>query len=70
MLVRAEPVWDPGEHTDSWRAVWAYPAKLAIRDTVTLTLQENKAKLSSLGEKAAQTSRLVKPRGGQQRSPP
>jgi hypothetical protein len=27
--VRAEPVWEPGEHDGSWRAVWAYSAKRA-----------------------------------------
>jgi hypothetical protein len=41
---RAEPVWDPGVHERSWRAVWAYSGKRAARDAKTLTLQENRAK--------------------------
>ncbi len=57
---RAEPVWDPAEHEVSWRAVWAYSAKRAARDTKTLTLQENKAKAVVAGEKAARTPRFVK----------
>lgn len=64
VLVRAEPVWDRSEHTDSWRAVWAYSAKRAKRDTATLTLQENKAKAVVAGEKAARTPRFVKPSNG------
>ena len=31
--VRAEPVWDPEQHPGSWRAVWAYSAKRAARDS-------------------------------------
>lgn len=57
---RAEPVWDPAEHEVSWRAVWAYSAKRAARDTKTLTLQENRAKAVVAGEKAARTPRFVK----------
>ena len=30
---RAEPVWDPAVHPTSWRAVWAYSAKRAVRDS-------------------------------------
>src|SRR5690606_36331585 len=41
---RAEPVWDPKVHERSWRAVWAYSARRAARDSKTLTLQENRAK--------------------------
>jgi hypothetical protein len=51
--VRAEPVWDPAEHTASWRAVWAYSAKRAARDGKTLTAQENRARAVIAGEKAA-----------------
>lgn len=61
---RAEPVWDPTEHPRSWRAVWAYSAKRAARDTKTLTLQENKALAVIAGEKAARTPRFVKTAGG------
>ncbi len=58
--VRAEPVWDPAVHDRSWRAVWAYSAKRAVRDRKTLTAQENKAKAVVAGEKAARTPRFVK----------
>jgi hypothetical protein len=61
---RAEPVWDPGEHDGSWRAVWAYSAKRAARDAKTLTLQENRAKAVIAGEKAARTPRFVKTSNG------
>jgi len=61
---RAEPVWDPGVHERSWRAVWAYSAKRAARDAKTLTLQENRAKAVIAGEKAARTPRFVKTSNG------
>ncbi len=51
--VEAEPVWDPAVHAKSWRAVWAYSRKRAVRDNTTLTLQENKARAVVAGEKAA-----------------
>ena len=56
---RAEPVWDPDTHVQSWRAVWAYSAKRAARDGRTLTLQETKARAVIAGEKAARTPRFV-----------
>jgi hypothetical protein len=62
--VRAEPVWDPAKHTRSWRAVWAYSTKRAVRDNKTLTLQENKARAVVAGEKTARTPRFVKTRHG------
>jgi len=58
-MVRAEPIWDRGAHPGSWRAVWAYSAKRAVRDTKTLTLQENKARAVVAGLKAARTPRFV-----------
>lgn len=61
---RAEPVWDPAVHEKSWRAVWAYSTKRAVRDNRTLTLQENKARGVVAGEKAARTPRFVKTRNG------
>ncbi|CAI9410259.1 IS1634 family transposase [Nocardioides sp. T2.26MG-1] len=61
---RAEPVWDPAVHTKSWRAVWAYSRKRAVRDNKTLTLQENKARAVVAGERAARTPRFVKTRNG------
>ncbi len=62
--LRAEPVWDPNKHLASWRAVWAYSSKRAVRDTRTLTLQENKAKAVIAGEKTARTPRFVKTDNG------
>jgi hypothetical protein len=61
---RAEPVWDPKLHERSWRAVWAYSAKRAARDTKTLTAQENRAKAVVAGDKAARTPRFVKTKNG------
>lgn len=61
---RAEPVWDPGVHEKSWRAVWAYSAKRAARDGKTLTLQENRAKAVIAGEQAARTPRFVTLKNG------
>jgi hypothetical protein len=56
---RAEPVWDPAVHARSWRAVWAYSRKRAVRDGKTLTLQENRAKAVVAGEKSARPPRFV-----------
>jgi hypothetical protein len=53
--LRAEPVWDPATHARSWRAVWAYSTKRAVRDSKTLTLQENKARAVIAEEKATRT---------------
>ncbi|SNS01526.1 IS1634 family transposase [Blastococcus mobilis] len=62
--LRAEPVWDPAAHPGSWRAVWAYSAKRAARDTKTLSLQEDRAKQVVAGEKTARTPRFVKTSNG------
>ncbi len=62
--VKAEPVWNPVVHTGSWRAVWAYSAKRAVRDAKTLTLQENRAKDVVAGTRAARTPRFVKTTNG------
>jgi hypothetical protein len=64
--VRAEPIWQPTTHTKSWRAVWAYSTKRAVRDNKTLNLQEAKARAVVAGEKAARTPRFVKTRNGAQ----
>jgi hypothetical protein len=58
--IKAEPVWDPEQHPGSWRAVWAYSTKRAVRDNKTLTLQENRAKQVVAGEKVARTPRFVR----------
>ncbi|TDC72945.1 IS1634 family transposase [Actinomadura sp. 7K507] len=57
---KAEPVWNRQQHPGSWRAVWAYSTKRAVRDNRTLTLQENRARAVIAGEKAARTPRFVK----------
>jgi transposase len=61
---KAEPVWDPGTHPSSWRAVWAYSAKRAVRDNKTLTIQENRAKDVIAGTKKAKVTRFVKTSDG------
>ena len=61
---RAEPVWDPAVHKKSWRAVWAYSSKRAVRDGKTLTMQENRAKAVIAGEKEARTPRFVTIKNG------
>ncbi len=57
---RAEPVWDRETHPRSWRAVWAYSHKRAVRDRRTLALQEQRARAVVAGERAARTPRFVK----------
>lgn len=64
--IKAEPVWDPAEHPGSWRAVWAYSTKRAVRDNKTLTLQENRAREVVAGEKSARAPRFVKTANGTQ----
>lgn len=59
-LKRAEPFWNPEAHPGSWRAVWAYSTKRAVRDSKALTAQENRARAVIAGEKAARTPRFVK----------
>lgn len=63
-MLKAEPVWDPAVHQRSWRAVWAYSTKRAVRDRTTLTLQENKARAVVDGQKAAKAPRFVKTTNG------
>ncbi len=57
---RAEPVWDWSAHPSSWRAVWAYSRKRAVRDNKTFTAQENRARAVVAGDKAARKPRFVK----------
>lgn len=40
---RAEPVWDPVRHPTSWRVIWRYTRKRAVRDNQTLNAQEARA---------------------------
>ena len=62
--LKAEPVWNPQTHLKSWRAVWAYSTKRAVRDTKTLNLQEAKARAIVAGDKTARTPRFVTVRNG------
>lgn len=62
--IKAEPVWNPKTHLKSWRAVWAYSTKRAVRDTKTLNLQESKARAVVAGDKTARTPRFVTVRNG------
>jgi hypothetical protein len=59
-LKRAEPVWDAVTHPASWRAVWAYSTRRAVRDNKTLTAQEDRARAVVAGDKAARKPRFVK----------
>ena len=38
--LKAEPVWDPGTHPGSWRAVWSCSKRRAARDNQTLTADQ------------------------------
>ena len=53
--LKAEPVWDPGTHPGSWRAVWSYSKRRAARDNQTLTAQANHARAIRRRREAAQT---------------
>jgi hypothetical protein len=50
----------PQAHPASWRAVWAYSRSRAVRDTKTLTAQENRARDVITGGTAARMPRFVK----------
>jgi hypothetical protein len=64
--IKAEPVWNATVHSRSWRAVWAYSAKRAVRDNKTINLQEAKARAVVDGDKPARTPRFVTTRNGAQ----
>ena len=57
-MTKSEPIWTSG-HESSWRAVWAYSAKRAVRDNRTLTHQEQRARDVVAGDKTARTPRFV-----------
>ena len=52
--LKAEPVWDPGTHPGSWRAVWVYSKRRAARDNQTLTAQEGRARAIRRRREASQ----------------
>ena len=56
---RQEPVWDPNEHQNGWRAIWQYSRKRAVRDGHTLTAQENRAVDIVEGRRPAKKARFV-----------
>ena len=60
---RAEPVWDPTEHPQAWRAVWQFSRKRAVRDRHTLTLQQDRALDIIEGRRTAKKARFVKTSG-------
>jgi transposase len=51
-------------HQRSWRAVWSYSTKRALRDSKTLTAQENRARAVVDGEKTTKSPRFVKTTNG------
>lgn len=57
---------NPHTHPGSWRAVWAYSHKRAVRDRRTLAAQEQRARAVVNGQKTARTPRSVKTNNGAQ----
>ncbi|WFS11943.1 IS1634 family transposase [Rhodococcus aetherivorans] len=57
---RAEPVWDPVRHPTSWRAIWQYTRKRAVRDNQTLNAQEARARAVVEGTQKSKATRFVK----------
>lgn len=60
---RSEPVWDPEEHANAWRAIWSYSEKRAARDRYTLNQQRNKAIGIIEDGKQTRKTRFVKTSG-------
>ncbi len=63
---KAEPVWDPGTHPGSWRAIWVYSSKRFTRDNHTLDAQENRARAVIAGDKRPKSTRFVTTHKGDQ----
>lgn len=61
---RTEPVWDAAGHPKSWRAVWQYSKRRAVRDNQTLNAQEARAREVVDGAKAPKSTRFVKTTAG------
>ncbi|VEH88998.1 Transposase [Propionibacterium australiense] len=57
---RDEPVWDPEVHSGSWRAVWAYSRKRAVKDTRNLKKMTDRAIAVINGTKTVKSPRFVK----------
>ena len=62
--LRAEPVWNPDDHSGAWRAIWAYSAKRARRDQKTLYAQETRARAVINGERTVKSTRFVRTHAG------
>ena len=60
---RAEPVWDRDGHPGSWRALWQYSQKRAVRDHHTLAAQQHRAQDIIDGTRPARKARFVKVTG-------
>lgn len=60
-----EPVWDPNNaaHATSWRAVWQYRHKRAVRDRHTLQKQRERAEMVISGDRPGKAARFVKTSG-------
>jgi transposase len=63
VMRRREPVWDPVEMPRSWRAIWAFTAKRAVRDNQTLNKQEEKARAVVAGQRSPRNPRFVQGSG-------
>lgn len=61
--LRAEPVWNPAEHPNAWRAIWSYSDTRARRDQKTLAAQEKRARAILDGERTAKSTRFIKVNG-------
>ena len=63
---KAEPIWDPGTHPGSWRAIWVYSSKRFTRDNHTLDAQANRARAVIAGDKRPKSTRFVTTHKGDQ----
>ncbi len=62
---RREPVWNAETDHTTWRAIWQYSRKRAVRDAHTLTAQTNRAQAIIDGDRPAKKARFVKTDGAQ-----
>ena len=63
LKTRKEPVWDPQQHPQAWRAIWQYSHKRAARDRKTLAAQRDRAVAIVDGVRPAKRARFVKTTG-------
>ena len=62
---KQEPVWNAETDHATWRAIWQYSRKRAVRDAHTLTAQTNRAQAIIDGDRPAKKARFVKTDGAQ-----